>query len=308
MDNNHEALKVAVARAIREEEDRRWKRWTVAITVATTLLGGVGYYAVSTLVESQVERRVNESIGAVNDRLQIETTYQLLLNAISDFQLRMVDSIRAGELAANLPSGAHRRIMPLLRTAAEDEALLERYGFPVYLEAVVDTFSLAGLSGEINEIDALFRELLVSEPDLAFSMIEYYGQRVVGSGVPLEEVEAEHEALRQYMAQAPVVPRLTGVVHSWRLLVEYIRSGTGDSTNFLVESARELSGQSGEWFGCQLYWFSDATTWTQVGGLRLEAGGATAEGKRIERVYHALRQDYPVLESLERRSMECPPA
>lgn len=59
------------------------------------------------------------------------------------------------------------------------------------------------------------------------------------------------------------------------------------------QQSLELSGNSREWFGCQLYWFNDATTWTQVGGLRLDGPEATPEGRMIERVYRSIRREYP---------------
>ena len=266
-----------VDKKVQQREEHFMKLLALVVAVGTTL----GIILASAALRWHVSEAVDDSTSAMNQRLENEISYQRLANLSLSIE-------RNSEFSPNERDAA----MELLRVAAQERDISDRADLMVSVEKVIDAFHAAGLGSDLNQINDMFGESLVWHGGIAFTMIEHYGQKLVGSGLPLSSMEAEHDVLTRYMVGAPAsqTPELQGQVHFWKMLVEFMRSGNSRVTDNLVAGAHGLQDGGKQMFGRQIWWCQDATRWQDP---------VTPEGLEIQRIFGEFLDTYPDLRQLE---------
>ena len=266
-----------VERRVQQREEHFMKLLTLVVAVGTT----VGIILASAAIRWYVSEAVSGSTSAMNQRLNNETSYHRLANLSLSMERR--DQFSPNERDA---------AMELLRVAAQESDISNRADLMVSVEKIIDAFHAAGLGSNLNQINDMFGESLVWHGGISFTMIEHYGQKIVGSGLPLSSMETEQDVLIRYMVGAPTsqTPTLQGQVHFWKMLVEFMRSGKSRATDNLVAGAHSLQGEGQEALGRQVWWCQDAARWQDP---------TTPEGIEIERLFGEFMSVYPDIVQLE---------
>lgn len=266
-----------VDKRLQQREEHFMKLLTLVVAVGTT----VGIILASAAIRWYVSEAVSESTSAMNQRLDNEISYQRLANLSLSIE-------RSSEFSPNERDAA----MGLLRVAAREGDISNRADLMVSIEKIIDAFHAAGLGSDLNQINDMFEESLIWHGGIAFTMIEHYGQKIVGSGLPLSRMEAEQNVLVRYMVGAPAAqrPALLGQVHFWKMLVEFMRSGQSRATDNLVARAYGLRDAAKTTLGRQIWWCQDATRWQDP---------VTSEGIEIERIFGEFMDAYPDMGQLE---------
>ena len=267
-----------VDKKVQQREEHFMKLLTLVVAVGTT----IGILLASAAIRWYVSEAVVESTSAMNQRLDNEISYQRLANISLSIE-------RSSEFSPNERDAA----MELLRVAAQERDISNRADLMVSVEKVIDAFHAAGLGSDLNQINDLFGDSLIWHGGIAFTMIEHYGQKLVGSGLPLSSMAAEHDVLTRYMVGAPAsqTPELQGQVHFWKMFIEFMRSGKSRATDNLVAGAYGLQDDAGkQTLGRQIWWCQDATRWQDP---------VTPEGMEIERIFGEFIDTYPELRQLE---------
>ena len=266
-----------VDKRVQQREEHFMKLLTLVVGVGTTL----GIFLASAAIQWYVSEAVVESTSAMNQRLDNEISYQRLANLSLSIE-------RNSEFSPNERDAA----MGLLRVAAQERDISDRADLMVSVEKIIDAFHAAGLGSDLNQINDMFGESLVWHGGIAFTMIEHYGQKIVGSGLPLSSMETEHDVLTRYMVGAPAsqTPELQGQVHFWKMLVEFMRSGNSRIVDNLVAGAYGLQDAGKQMLGRQIWWCQDATRWQDP---------VTPEGLEIQRIFGEFIDTYPDLRKIE---------
>jgi len=171
---------------------------------------------------------------------------------------------------------------------SSSEKVIQRPGFNTFLEKTVDAFFAAGLTGNIDEIDDLFQRNLASYQGTVVTLVNHYGQQIVGSPLPIEEQsQTTIRRFKKYIeaAKSNNFPELALL---WILLSEFKSSNfqKNTTTDELIHDIQFLNGEDRANFYEYLQLYRDPTIWQQT---------VTEEGSRIGKVTNQLLATYPEL-------------
>ncbi len=234
-------------------------------------------------VDDTVAGKIDERIGAVKKILDDD-----------DLMERYV------ELALELPeklAGIHERgdkyvaeKMTEVVQAAEQlskaaQATRRRRRFLMSTRQIVDVMTRFNRETEINRLDDLFGEVMASDQELSRTLVDHYGQLVVGSPVPVEAQADNLKRLQRYMQAAHDLsyPEKSLI---WQLFVEFKRNQfVGNATTrSLLESTQDLSEVDRAEFWYNLYVYTDSANWLIT---------PDQQGRELEQLMAALVQAYP---------------
>ena len=156
------------------------------------------------------------------------------------------------------------------------------------IRKVILAFTQAGLNGDIDEIDDLIGDTVRSDTQIFLNLSDHYGQRIVGSPYPVEELAGQLERMQKYTKAAdengyPEKKLL------WELFIEFKRNKytSNPTTDSLVESIRDLSENDLPNFCNAVILFSDSTNWQNK---------ETQEGRELEKLVLAIQENYQSIE------------
>jgi hypothetical protein len=234
-------------------------------------------------VSATVELQISDSIGAVKKVLDEDDLVE-----------------RYVELAFDLPeklNGIHERgdkyvtekLGEVVQAAEQMEHIKEmkrrRRRFLMSTRQIIDVMSRFNRETEINRMDDLFGDVMASDQELAHTLVDHYGQLVVGSPRPVEAQADNMARLQRYMQAARDLsyPEKALV---WAVFVEFKRNNFTDNSTVrsLLESSDDLQPDDRAEFWYNLLVYTDRHNWMLA---------PDQQGKELERLMAALQRTYP---------------
>lgn len=280
-----------VDRRIQNREAKRQKIWNIVIII----LGLIGITGVAALVnisvDSVVETELEKQQELIFQTLKNDIR-QSLLDETAEFRRAIEEQATYQQfayMALSLDlktefSGTERdAVISLLESLATSEKMRARSEFPALLEKVIDSFASAGLHVQLNKLVSLFGPEVTGTAGIVHTMIQHYGQRVVGSSFPPErwpELTVNRFDKFEIACQAHKIPEIS---MPYRLLIEFRRADnqpTSLTRKLLGDAAFFPTPEERASFHLLLIRHTDTDFWQKR---------ATALGERIEQVCSAFR-------------------
>ena len=111
------------------------------------------------------------------------------------------------------------------------------------LERLVDAFAAAGLDKAIDQLDSHGRDKLQQSQGTVFTLLLHYGDRVLGSPLPLTLLEDDRERLESYMKVGTHDDPLVGITRLFEMLVAFKAADQQKTEQIddLLQSARQMT-------------------------------------------------------------------
>ncbi|MEM9914752.1 MAG: hypothetical protein AAF911_07320 [Planctomycetota bacterium] len=243
-----------------EKHQNHEKRWRGLLTIVIGILAFFGYSNI-TGIRQDLARQIEQSEDSINT--QLTQYYAIITDAAEDFESKIEDSASIavnkqfediktrltndvivelqGEVDAKLSfidlqklvqeidesdsissqdSETARKLLKLCSNTS-----VERLpSFSTTLESLVDNFHLASMETDIDSIDSIHRDLLLSESGTTWTMVTHYGIRCCSR---IKTDMADIEKFQVY-AKSARSKKLRGVSLPFELLIDYQNN---DETN-----------------------------------------------------------------------------
>ncbi|WP_299235244.1 hypothetical protein [uncultured Halomonas sp.] len=245
---------------IAHEESQRFRqiKWIIAFVgiVGLGTFGTLANYLIEEAVDSKLENRagkINEALGFIK--------FQALANKL--------------ELNTSFSDKDRDAIMNYLRDVQSNDDQRHSAEFLAALHQVTSSFASASQSAQLDEIYAIYRSEILSEPVLVESLLHHYGQELVGRvHIPQKDIALmTFEALERVAASS----RVPELALYYRVLYEHQQ--LGDGRNELV--AKKLARLKNMKEADIARFFSELFRSTRVSNWQLSP---TASGKKIEQL------------------------
>jgi hypothetical protein len=150
---------------------------------------------------------------------------------------------------------------------------------------IIDVMSRFNRETEINRMDDLFGHVMASDQELAHTLVDHYGQLVVGSPRPIEAQSDNMARLHRYMRAAHDLSYPEKAL-IWAVFVEFKRNNFTDSgtVRSLLESTRDLAPDDYAEFWYNLLVYTDSKNWLLA---------EDQQGRELEKLMAALQRTYP---------------
>ena len=178
-------------------------------------------------VRAETSRVMRDQVDDLRTDLRTEVDYQRL-NTLA-LSLDLKDSFANTERDA---------VMDLLRRLKGTE-VTQRSDFQEVLRKIVFSFKAADQSEQIDEVDDIVGESLLSSPIMVEALINHYGKRVAGSRRRAEDISQEINRLRRYLAKGRQYDMAEQEIF-WELLLD-LKYGTPENANNRDEAFQALS-------------------------------------------------------------------
>lgn len=254
-------------------------------TMAANLEAGVEVQA--NLLEERFDRKiatavaenVDEKVGQVRTMLDQYKNYQEFLS--------LSEIIEAEVEADKLPNEAIASSLELVKQLAHAKSIT---GNPRFLEAVkiiIDILVRTDRKSEIDSLEAVLSEVLVTDSKISQDLADHYGQVIISSPYPVEELQRDFEALSRY-ARSSRELNYPEKALMWELFVAYKRSHyqRTPTTDGMVEMVQDLNEADTRNFCYHIFLNSHPLHWMST---------PDQEGRELARLVGNLLEDYPQL-------------
>ncbi len=240
--------------------------------------------------QTSVASQVDDQVGRVRTLLEQYKQYQELL-AIAEI-------IKAEVENDKFPEQQMETALNLIEQLAPAESIT---GQPRFLEAtkvVIDLLVRTDRKRDIDEVEQLLHQVLVSDSKIALDLADHYGQLIISSPYPVESMQSEFEALTRYVRAAREL-KYPEKALLWELFVaykrnQYTRSATTDS---MVEMVQDLNEADTRNLCYHIFLNSHPLHWMNT---------PDQEGRELARLVARLLEDYPNLRKTVESQMATP--
>jgi len=241
-------------------------------------------------IEAKVNAKVEEEVGQVRNMLLQYKQYQEFL-ALSEV-------IKAEVENDKFPDKALETSLNLVEQLAQAESIT---GQPRFLEAVkivIDLLVRTDRKSDIDKLEAALSHVFITDSTISLDLADHYGQVIISSPYPVDELQHEYEALCRY-ARASRELNYPEKALMWELFVaykrtEYVRSPTTDS---MVEMIQDLNEADTRNFCYQIFLNSHPLHWMNT---------PDQEGRELARLVNQLLEDYSNLRQTVENQMATP--
>jgi hypothetical protein len=240
--------------------------------------------------QASVASQVNEQVGQVRTLLEQYKQYQELL--------AVAEVVQAEVASDKYPEQQLETALKLIEQLAAAESIT---GQPRFLEAtkvVIDLLVRTDRKSDIDDIEQLLHDVLVTDSKIAIDLADHYGQLIIASPYQVESMQHETEVLSRY-ARAARELKYPEKALLWELFVaykrsQYTRSATTDS---MVEMVKDLNEADTRNFCYQIFLNSHPLHWMNK---------PDQEGRELAQLVARLLEDYPELRKTVEAQMATP--
>ncbi len=223
--------------------------------------------------------QVNEQVGQVRTMLEQYKDYQEFL-ALSEI-------IKAKVNDDKFPEQQLESALGLIDQLAPAESITLQANFLEAVEVVIDLLVRTDRNSEIDQLEQALSNVLVTDSSISLDLADHYGQIIISSPYPVEDLKHEFEALSRY-AQSSRELKYPEKALMWELFVaykrnEYRRTPTTDS---MVEMVQDLNGPDTRNFCYHIFLNSHPLHWMS---------NPDQEGRELARLVTKLLEEYPSL-------------
>ena len=292
------AMKTAqlVSGEVVAREERRGKRTAIIFSI----LALIGFGGIAGVISLQIKSAVNDAIETEIPKLDpiIEQKARSLVDAnIGEIRRtlqqnedleELIDLVRAlQETEGSFPNSLRDSIIEKLRILGDVDRITSQQRFLVAMETVVKKFAAVPLPVHLDELDDLVGNSISNSTMVSLDMADHYGEQIIGSAYPVQEMEGAVQRLQKYLvtAEQEGYPEKSLM---WELFIEFKRSKymRNDVTDRLVESIQDLEDVDHDEFFKFVDRYSSWENW-----MRQES----QEGRELERLAKALMTEYPAI-------------
>ncbi|MCA9231547.1 MAG: hypothetical protein KDA57_12925 [Planctomycetales bacterium] len=230
-------------------------------------------------ISSAVDEQVDEKVGQV----------RTLLDQYKDYQefLALSELIEAEVENDKLPDKPLQSALKLVDQLATAEGIIENPRFMEAVKVIIDILVRTDRKTEIDNLEGALREVLATDSKISLDLADHYGQLIIASPYPVEEMQKEFEVLSRY-ARSSRELKYPEKALMWELFVAYKRSQyqRTPTTDRMVETVQDLNEADTRNFCYHIFLNSHPLHWMNT---------PDQEGRELARLVTSLLDDYPNL-------------
>jgi len=241
-------------------------------------------------VEMAVAKDIDEKVGEVRTLLEQYKNYQEFL-AISEIIEAEVENDK-------LPEEPLQTALHLIGELAPAKSITRQPRFLEAIKIVIDLLVRTDRKSEIDSLEGMLREVLATDSKISLDLADHYGQMIISSPYPVEELQQEFEALTRY-ARSSRELNYPEKALMWELFVAYKRNQYQKSatTDGMVEMVRDLNEADTRNLCYQIFLNSHPLHWMNT---------PDQEGRELARLVNKLLEDYPNFRQLVETQIATP--
>lgn len=234
-------------------------------------------------VDDMVLKQIDERVGAVKKILDDDELVERYVELALELPEKLVGIHERGD------KYVAEKLAEVVQAAEQmqkvENVTRRRRRFLLSTRQVIEVMTRFNRETEINRLDELFGPIMAGDQELARTLVDHYGQLIVGSPQPIEAQPENLKRLRRYMQAAHDMNYPEKAV-IWQLFVEFKRNQyVGNATTrSLLESTKDLSDTDRAEFWYNLYAYTDWSNWM----LKEDQ-----QGRELAHLMAALQQAYP---------------
>jgi len=235
-------------------------------------------------VAGAVAAKVDSEVGSVRRMLQQYKQYQELL-ALSEV-------IAAEVKQGKLPKTALATSLKLVDQLATSSDIISQPRFLEAVKVVIDLLVRTDRKSDINQLEQSLNEVFVTDSKIALDLADHYGQLIVASPYPVEQLEQYIKPFSRYTRACRELNYPEKAL-LWEMFVAFRQNNFQPSpvTDRMVEMIQDLNDQDTDSFCRNLFLNSHPLHWMNQ---------PDQEGRQLAKLVQGLLDHYPTL----RQTME----
>ncbi len=240
--------------------------------------------------EAVVVKSVDEKVGEVRVLLNQYKHYQEFL-ALSEMIASEVENDK-------FPEKPLQATLQLVDQLAAAEDITRQPRFLEAVKIVIDLLVRTDRKSEIDKLEGLLSEVLVTDSKISLDLADHYGQMIISSPYPVEELQQEFETLTRY-ARSSRELNYPEKALMWELFVAYKRNQyrRTPTTDGMVEMVQDLNEADTRNFCYHIFLNSHPLHWMN---------NPDQEGRELARLVTKLLEDYSNLRQLVEAQIATP--
>jgi len=241
-------------------------------------------------VEMVVAKDIDRKVGEVRTLLEQYKNYQEFL-AISEI-------IESEVKNDKMPEESLQSAIQLAGELAPSESITKQPRFLEAIKIVIDLLVRTDRNSEIDSLEALLGEVLATDSKISQDLADHYGQVIISSPYPVEDLQQQFEALSRY-ARSSRELNYPEKALMWELFVAYKRNQYQKSptTNGMVEMIQDLNEADTRNLCYHVFLNSHPLHWMNI---------PDQEGRELARLVTKLLGDYPHFRQLVESQIATP--
>ena len=229
----------------------------------------------STTAQAQVE----EQVGQVRTELERYKNYQEFL--------ALAEIIETEVKADKNPKQQIGQAIELAEKLATAESVTRQPNFLDGIKVIIDILVRTDRKSEIDNLEQQLRSVLVTDRSISLDLADHYGQVIISSPYPVEDLQAEFEAMSRY-ANSSRQHNYPEKALMWEIFVAFKRNQyqPTPTTNSMVETVQDLNEADTRNFCYHIFLNSHPLHWMNK---------PDQEGRELARLVTKLLEHYPNL-------------
>lgn len=277
-----------------QRQAKRDKIWSIIFGLAT--LVGIGVVVtlsksfITDAVDKASEKQRDLIIQALKDDIRqslVDETKEIRneIKQQGDYHQFSYMSLSLKFAQQGFTNEERDTVMVLLESISSSRELRSKPGFRGLLENVIASFASANLHNHLEKLVSLFETETTGTPAITHTLVQHYGQELVGSPLPPERWKAEEVALFDKFETACRLHKIPEIALPYRLLIEFRRANNNatDLTRGLLHGVTFLNARDRVIFHQSLITISETSFWMKR---------STPQGAHISEVCKRFRADH----------------
>jgi len=302
-----------------KREDRRNRRMTILLSVLMAVGIGGAVSAIKVLIKDQmqiIEARVEgiqEELNSYIDErtLALETHFERkvelavakdidakvgevreMLEQYKNYQefLATAEIIAADVENDKLPEESLQMAIDLVGELVSAESITRQPRFLEAIKIVIDLLVRTDRKSDIDNLEGMLSTVLSTDSKISQDLADHYGQLIISSPYPVEDLQKEFEALTRY-ARAMRELNYPEKALMWELFVAFKRNHyqRSPTTDGMVEMVQDLNEADTRNLCYQVFLNSHPLHWMST---------PDQEGRELAKLVEKLLENYPNFQQL----------
>lgn len=228
---------------------------------------------------ASAQKQVDEQVGQVRNELVRYKDYQEFL-ALSEI-------IKAEVAADKFPDKPLASALKTIDQLANAESVTSQPNFLDGVKIIIDLLVRTDRKSEIDHLEQALRDVLVNDSSISLDLADHYGQVIISSPYPVEDLQSEFEAMSRY-ARSSRELHYPEKALMWEIFVAFKRSQyhPTPTTDSMVETVQDLNEADTRNFCYHIFLNSHPLHWMST---------PDQEGRELARLVTKLLEEYPDL-------------
>jgi len=310
-----------------QREERRNRRMTVLLSILMAVGVGGAVSAIKVLIKDQMEtiearvediqEELNNSIDQRTQTLESHFEEKVELAVAKDIDLKvgevrtlleqyknyqeflaLSEIIEAEVKNDKLPEEPLQSAIDLVGKLASAESITRQPRFLEAIKIVIDLLVRTDRKSDIDSLEGMLSEVLATDSKISQDLADHYGQIIISSPYPVEELQNEFEALSRYTRSSRKLNYPEKAL-MWELFVAYKRNlyQKSQTTDGMVEMVQDLNEADTRNLCYHIFLNSHPLHWMNT---------PDQEGRELAKLVNKLLEDYPSFRQLVETQISTP--